>query len=768
METVIELNGGILRAVPAIHYQAVFAEAVNSSCNHEDTKPDAIAVELGPHMVKAIAGWMRELGMGKGKGIILPCMLGILVKNRLIHPDFRDTAFFLQDHFGKPLQEISADLKLNMLNYSERYLISLSSTDSIIEAIRCAIELDIPVFGVDLDEFSIGNDGSTLIREPSTSSFDLEKYIGINAVNAGKVRDNYVDHRRELVMASRLKKILSDYGNVLYTCGLAHWDSIRSLMTDPSVKPAEFLISGQSPEMTRVIIHPNISVRFMDAYPVISTYYEENRDKQKNAEMNIRQLPDYHNVYREILARTYENYFSETAPEIPGARGGTQHLPDLENLLAHIRLMLRKNIPPMGALFETSVSIMPPAFNRVLASCLMDIRRDWASPEQFPDLPVLCPAAKSEADFCQLVEPGPGHSNAGKIKGERSTPFSVRYEGRNEAPGQLSKFWIWSDEPAHPPASSYCASWAWPPSEALLYGTANDAAKVAVSRSNEPSPAAFEGTLYQGIDIKATMRSIIQGEERIYIRKPSSSKKVFVPDGKSPDPTVFIFCSSDEGIGSHFSTLIAGSNVGEHVKDRKKFETIRHTKGTTFIASISYCHYLDVPATLSPHVESIRMLEGITIFGNPCINAKQGAQWIEENDYRCCPVLRGGSGITALISHYTKTYGVEITSDDWHNALIQFAIPYARERVVIIAPEKFRVPGALIREAKRKNIDLAHVPLNYFPADRIKEMRKRFFVCSRDPDGLTFPAEAEQLLGQKPDKYRDLLPVYMQDQLKKH
>jgi hypothetical protein len=40
-------------------------------------------------------------------------------------------------------------------------------------------------------------------------------------------------------------------------------------------------------------------------------------------------------------------------------------------------------------------------------------------------------------------------------------------------------------------------------------------------------------------------------------------------------------------------------------------------------------------------------------------------------------------------------------------------------------------------------------------------------VRAKDNDGLTFPPEAEQALGQKADKYLELLPLYMQQQLKR-
>jgi hypothetical protein len=160
------------------------------------------------------------------------------------------------------------------------------------------------------------------------------------------------------------------------------------------------------------------------------------------------------------------------------------------------------------------------------------------------------------------------------------------------------------------------------------------------------------------------------------------------------------------------------------------------------------------------------MLEGITIFGNPCINASQSAQWVEDNDYRCCPIS-SSSSVYQLIKDYRRLYQLDIDEDEWQTALVQFAIPFAKERVVVIAPGSFQLSRKLLAEAKRKKVDLALLPLNCFPAAKIEEMRKRISARSIDPDGRIFPRETEIALGQSADEYFNLLPPYMQNQLKK-
>jgi hypothetical protein len=44
-------------------------------------------------------------------------------------------------------------------------------------------------------------------------------------------------------------------------------------------------------------------------------------------------------------------------------------------------------------------------------------------------------------------------------------------------------------------------------------------------------------------------------------------------------------------------------------------------------------------------------------------------------------------------------------------------------------------------------------------------MRNRITVRAMDSDGFTFSADIENALGQKADKYLELLPPYMRQQL---
>ncbi len=125
---------------------------------------------------------------------------------------------------------------------------------------------------------------------------------------------------------------------------------------------------------------------------------------------------------------------------------------------------------------------------------------------------------------------------------------------------------------------------------------------MAVTRSKEAIPEVFEGSLYDGLDIRATIRSATAGERKIYVRRTSSAKKLFTPDGKKPEPTVFIFESETSDNKAHWSLLIAGTTLRSYLKYKTEFDRVVQKYGGYFVSSISRVRYQPVPQLLSGYV----------------------------------------------------------------------------------------------------------------------------------------------------------------------
>ena len=741
MECKIQVGDALLLGVPAVHYRGVFAEKVFELCHDPRTRPEAIAVEMEPGVVEEVVSWMKEMRIGSQESVILPCMLGVLVTRNSEEP--------------------------------ENSLLCLSSTDSIIEAIRCAVELKIPVYGIDTEEFPLTHMDNYIMEDPLNAKNDLQGYVIRNAAEAMRVRDPEVDARREQVMVHRLRKILLQYKTVVYTGGLAHWEPISNALTSGRVLPETYYFSWESISCKRVVVHPQIATKFMDIYPVASTIYEWNRERGLDEHSYKNIAPDLETVCREILDTAYNTPDTRVVNQ-PGKdplSSRYQGTPEFERMIQSMRLINQEKVPGSGTLLGASQAMMPSGFLSVMSVCIMDLKRPWAKPEDYFHLPVLIPASSfpdQESDDCQgfrvdLMEPIDDYSlyETGYVK-TRSFILPFPPQGKSPVPNTAAK-WFWKDQPKEKSNKFNFNSWVWPPCESLLYGIAFQAARIAGSSGREKQHTVFEGSLYDGVDMKATIRSAITGENRVHVKISPERKSVPEPDGKKTEPTVFIFDENKTIKNADWLFLMAGSTVGDHMKDKKKFDRIAQERGTIFIPAISMYKYVSLPEDLSPFVDSMEEMYGTTIFGNPCLNSITGANWLEDNDYACCPTL-SSSSMRELVRYYQEEHNFLVDLTDWQSALILFALPYVKNRLVILAPDKFIIRPEFKVLATARKIELVHMPLSHFPKERITEIRKRYLVRSLDKDGCTYSKDTEAMLGQKQDCYMDLLPAYMRRQ----
>ena len=250
---------------------------VNRACADAATRPAAIAVELDPAAAAAVAGWLGELGVAPGEAP-LPCMLGLARQNRRIHPRFKAAALRLQQTTGRQLHELAPDLLYRELGYAPVGLLCLSPTDSIIEAIRCALELKAPLYGIDLDDPAApAQRPARHQRDPLAARGDLAAYLRALGRQADQARDEHTDGRRELVMAARLKALLMRHDRVLFTGGLGHWASLCRLLADDGLAPAREVPQDGPVGYQRVLVHPRQALAHMDLFPRLTAAYEAAR-----------------------------------------------------------------------------------------------------------------------------------------------------------------------------------------------------------------------------------------------------------------------------------------------------------------------------------------------------------------------------------------------------------------------------------------------------------------------------------------------------------
>ena len=275
----LEVGGATLLAVPAVHFRLPFAEAVNALCRDPATRPDAIAVELGPAAAAAARAWLLEIGIGPSGQCRLPCMLALHRSRRLLHPSVRERAAALQRETGCELHRLPPNVLKEQLGFNGLAVLQLSPTDSIVEALRCSCELDVPIYGVDLEESADRDAAESRIEDPWLALSGVRAYAERNARRALADADALIDERREAVMAARLAAILARHRRVLFTGGLGHWTRLSALLRAPSRRPATVGVAPEEAEVAswgRTIVHPGIAVNHME-WPAVTWCWERYR-----------------------------------------------------------------------------------------------------------------------------------------------------------------------------------------------------------------------------------------------------------------------------------------------------------------------------------------------------------------------------------------------------------------------------------------------------------------------------------------------------------
>ncbi len=744
----LTIDGSTLTLVPAVHYRAVFAIKVNHIIHHRHERPDAIAVELGQNAVNEIVRWLQEMGVGKEKQITIPCMLGLVRRNHRIHPKYRETAFKLQEQYGVPLNEIPPHVLREQLHYSALSLICLSPTDSIIEAIRSGVETGVPVYGVDMEDFAYSERPPICIEDPLGAGGDYVAYLDRNTVLCEECRDEVVDGNREEMMSAKLKYLLKENKHVLFTGGMAHWQSLCAKIKDENSAIQEARLETDDDSYTRVLVDPVLALNFIDLYPDFIDDYEILRTTLKGTGHRLN--------YKKRFQEKIQYYYEETEPKY------RESFAVFMQYLTQLCFYEQRDVPDFYTLLTSAKATISHEFADQLGQNWLYGVYKWALPmdEAFTGLPYLRSSSHSEGEerlvkFCQKAELETFDGKTGPFYLEGKTP-----EVRLASPQSLRELLMNMLKSAQ----LTNLSGIWPPCENLLYATAYESIAMEFHSNDKRSSEPFAGTLYEGVDIKATLHSHAKGEGRIYVKNPL--KVTTHLKNTRIEPVVFIFDDSQIISGADWEILQAWSNFTEHIKyqDKKTLMLdVISRYGSHFVASVHLTHPEILEERFTPWVTSKKLLYGSILFGNPCINAFQSARWLEENDFMCCPIIPSTEK-SYLGEFYLNQYNMSLNFEDWQNTLIRMALPFANERVIVVAPDYFRLPSSIRQEAVEFHKKIGIIPLSQFSADRIIEMRIRYSVRPTNSDATEFPQELENLLGDS-SKYFDLLPSDIQIQV---
>ncbi|MEK6259786.1 MAG: hypothetical protein AABP62_14300 [Planctomycetota bacterium] len=749
------IDGSTLWAVPSVHYRAPFAEHVNQLVRRRH--PQAIAVELGPQAAAATANWLNELKNER----YLPCMLGLVRPNRRLHPQVRETAQRLQQLTQSDLSDLPPELLKATLGYSSLSVLYLSPTDSIIEAVRCALESDVPLYGVDLEETASPRRRDILLQDPtSMQNFSLPEYVERNDAYAEMQRDDVVDARREFAMAARLKTILREHKQVLYVCGLAHWTRMCELLRAAEPQPAPVIEARSQPSMLyrRVVVHPIMAIHHLDTFPAFATDYEQARVHMR-AVNEPRHRLNLAEIFQSLVKAAYEDHFglADESDQLKRSLGDWEARGDFEQLLRNLCTLRHRSIPDLITAMQVAQSVMSEPFCRVFAEKLMTF--NWVSPNQdrFQGLPILAPAP-SAADQPQRAE-------FVDRDGNRSPAFFVSdLPDGDSIPISVPIPWEWDSEPPPPPGKRRDGgSSNWIPIDTLMTALSFRAVRVAREQSTHQRVEAFAGSLLGGVDMKATLRSATRGEDRLYVR--TTPPRITAANAKSEDvegfPFVWIFrLAPQKEVGYKLSTDNL-TTFKEYVTpgDDLDFDRSRYMVSSV----IAVTGDQQAPELSQSDYEVIHNERVGQLCFQPDCSVRKAAEWAVKTNLESNPVLSFANS-HALHTFYKHKFQLDLGDSPWHVALVRMAIPFARRAVTIVTPDGYTFPPQVYEEAARRQVELRVVPLSYFPTESLRTISHIYWLptLGRNKDDEynlpIYPPHVLRHFREPVDVYHRLIP----------
>ncbi len=755
----IRVGDSMLTVVPAVHYRVAFAEVVNAISRDPKSRPELIAVESPPSLTLQIAQWLSGLGVSPKKRTALPCLLGLTARQRFVSSKLRDKAFALQLQYGCDLHELPGDVLERDLNLRRTRLAPLSPTDSIIEAIRCALELDVPVYGIDLEEHAAIETDGLVLPDVAMAGNGIVEYLEISSAHANSLTIGEVNERRELAMAARLKELLHNYPRVLFTCGLAHWKRIIDLIQEPSVRATTNVFSlalrRDTVPTSRTLIDASLAFQFLDRLPEVAARFERRRrhplldaDRRRAKSISVPR------VYDSVLRKGMRDYLqrkgiADTPRESPSRR--INRLVEFPTRVSAYGALGLNEVPSVTQTLLSAKSFVSEDFAASLAKTLLRFR--WAKPKDFPGCKVLRGAEHLHRKQNPLRI---------KRRGVLLEPMSI--DGVDE-PEWIGVGEVTSKEPEEREASKRVSErykFTWTPWEHLITGLSDDAIISSLAREAPRIAEPFRGSASGKIAWKETLRARIRGDNELYVYNESTDEPLQPRDASEGWPVIWIFDAEDRGASTWKHYIVPMSWVTPYL-DTATHQRLPSASPKNSLSTL-ICFGSEDDAlgqeSSGAYVES-SILRGIVVYGPVFSLNQQYARWLELTNGLQNPCLRPSLScvIPRPLARRCEDLGPALGTLRWQDDIIRLAIPYGRRQVTVVRPRGFRLDATVYAEAAQAGKRIALVDLERFAADEITRAQANLMVPGvADGDGPQYSANAEAAIAEDRLRYAKRMP----------
>jgi len=395
---------------------------------------------------------------------------------------------------------------LSVVHYQENedpfIYLPLEPTDGQVEALRLAVEHDLPVHMVDRD-----TEGYPIDRSPMPDSYAITKvghYMYCHAyLRAGGDTTRFLeDDLREKTMAFHLQQLAKSREKILFVCGMFHFPGLMSMLDQPQTE----VIGRRHREGVGLAhLHKDSSREILSEMPFLTSRYESFREKGGAI--------DRIHINQELVSAARENHLKNSKEELSRSQVRVLHK------FARNYALLSGGLVPS---FYQLIVAARGAANDNFAYELWERGSEYPWQSDDPGLPVL----RLSGEDIYLDEKRIRFHRRIKSFRRRLVPVPVKRKPREKVPGEWKKAF----------RGDFICS--YPPEDVLIEGYGKYLQKRAMEIKVEENAriVPFESSMLDGIDIRQTIREWAMGKIYVKESRPLRGKVGSVAVIFDPDP----------------------------------------------------------------------------------------------------------------------------------------------------------------------------------------------------------------------------------------
>jgi hypothetical protein len=259
--------------------------------------------------------------------------------------EFAETMRLQLLHAASRLPDISLVISYDKQHQPITYL--CEPCDASFEALRCALERQLPAHCIDLDVDHYPDkrerlpDPYALTRIGLAHYYDLFRKTGLH-----RGSQTTLDRDRELYMAKRLKELSFSYDRVLFIGGMSHVQNVLDLVEKSSFPP----LKHAEREIVQLCTPTEESVRdILGEFGWISTHYEEWRQGFEKKGKESLTPPDRQRLIYKLYKTAGERYVKNSGNLFPG-----YHMRNLMKFVRNYSLITRQLMPDLFQILATA------------------------------------------------------------------------------------------------------------------------------------------------------------------------------------------------------------------------------------------------------------------------------------------------------------------------------------------------------------------------------------------------------------------------------